>query len=195
MNFVLPGMGANNGMFKGPWRNLEDTVFLDWPKSSKAQSIHDLAIEFIQKSDISKGDSVIGTSLGGIVASEISNHLALDHLILIGSATAKEEISGLLRILSPWIDMAPLSFLQQSAGVIPLELSSMFATSDIQFMRRMCKAIFRWNGHHSGVRPFRIHGLKDSVIPLAQTVDVVIDGGNLIAMTHADDCVRAIQCL
>ena len=149
----------------------------------------------IQQAGIKTGDTVMGTSLGGIVACEISNQLPLDQLILIGSATNKNEINSLLRTLSPLIDLTPLSFMQQSAGRIPSTLTQMFSTGNPQFIRRMSKAIFSWNGHQSKTRPFRIHGAKDSVIPLASHVDLKIDGGHLIAMTHPKECTEAIRRL
>ncbi len=195
MRYVLPGMGATNAMFKGPWRGLGIIQFLDWPEDSRAESIKSLAREIIQQVGIKPGDTVMGTSLGGIVACEISNQLPLDQLILIGNATKKDEINPLLRTLSPLIDLTPLSFVQQSTGSIPSNLTQMFSMGDPQFIRRMSKAVFSWDGHQSNTRPFRIHGTKDSVIPLPNTVDLKIDGGHLIAMTHPEECTEAIRNL
>lgn len=129
MQFVLPGMGATSGMFSGPWREIDNTAFLDWPTDSEAQSIEALASEVIRRFGIQAEDTVVGTSLGGIVACEISNQLKLNHLILIGGATNKDEINSLLRIFSPLVDLTPLSFIQQSAGTFPSDLTHMFSLS------------------------------------------------------------------
>jgi hypothetical protein len=58
----------------------------------------------------------------------------------------------------------------------------------------MCAAIFEWEGLGEDViTPLRIHGRSDRVIPLPSHVDLVLDGGHLIAMTHAEECVRFLS--
>lgn len=79
MIFVFPGMGASTDMYSGPWRELKDAVFVNWPRNSTAESIPDLAAEIIETYAIQNGDSVIGTSLGGMVACEIANVIQLNH--------------------------------------------------------------------------------------------------------------------
>ncbi len=195
MNYVLPGMGATSDMYSGPWRALKTTTFLNWPVHSGAKTIPQLAEELIVLHEIQNGDSMIGTSLGGIVACEIANQLQLKKLTLISSAIHRNEIASLLRIISPLIDLTPLEFLNMSAGKINSELTEMFAQSNPDFIRRMCKAIFKWNGLRSGIKPFRIHGLHDHVIPIPTEIDRQIKGGHLIAMTHAEECVSVIETI
>ncbi|MCB1123784.1 MAG: hypothetical protein KJT03_19675 [Verrucomicrobiae bacterium] len=192
MNFVLPGMGATNAMFSGCWRSLDNTSFLDWPKQTAASSIPELADELITRHSMRNGDSMTGTSLGGIVACEIANQLELDQLILIGAAIDKREINYFLGKISPLVNLTPIHFIQHLTGKIDIPIMQMFAQIEPAFMRTICEAIFRWEGLRSGIKPFRIHGKHDSVIPIPEKVDLAIDGGHLIAMTHAEECVKAI---
>jgi thioesterase domain-containing protein len=138
---------------------------------------------------------MIGTSLGGIVACEIANQLHLKKLTLISGAIQRNEIASFLRIISPLIDLTPLEFLKLSAGKIDSELTEMFAKSNPDFIRRMCKAIFKWDGLRADIKPFRIHGLHDHVIPIPTEIDLQIEGGHLIAMTHAKECVSVIEAI
>ncbi len=192
MNHFYPGMGATNEMYGGPWRELSDSEFHDWPKSKGETSIGELAQRLILEQGIRKGDTVIGTSLGGIVACEIANQIDLEKLVLIGSAVCQEEISRLLKRLHPLIDFAPLQFIRLSAGSLPSDLSGMFSRSDPEFIRNMCKAIFRWEGLKVGVKLQRIHGKHDRVIPLPEGVSSPIAGGHLIVMTHAAECIAQL---
>ena len=97
----------------------------------------------------------------------------------------------MLRILSPLIGFDPLEFIQRAAGKMPGELMQMFEASQADFIRAMCAAIFKWDGlDEQVITPLRIHGRSDRVIPLPERVDLVLDGGHLIAMTHAEECVR-----
>ncbi len=193
MNYVLPGMGATHEMYSGPWRNLENTTFINWPSNSQSSSIPDLASELIDMHSITDGDSMTGTSLGGMVACEIANQLRLEHLILIGTAIHTCEINSLLRTLAPLVNLTPFEFIQMSAGKVDTQLTDMFAQTDPQFIRNMCKAIFKWNGLQSPLRPLRIHGTKDHIIPIPKDVDVRIDGGHLLVVTHIEECVQAIS--
>jgi len=111
---------------------------------------------------------------------------------LIASAVRKEEINYLLKVLYPFIDLAPLPFLQLSAGSLPGDLCDMFSKGDPKFIRNMCKAIFDWNGLQAKVDLIRIHGTRDRVIPMPEGVSNRIDGGHLIVMTHASECIERV---
>lgn len=95
--------------------------------------------------------------------------------------------------MSPIIDVTPIDFIRRCAGKIPSDLTEMFAESESQFIRSMCKAIFNWEGFSGGCPLFRIHGTRDLVIPIPADVDVKISGGHLIAMSHPIECVEAIR--
>ena len=193
MNHIFPGMGATNAMYSGPWRELPDTLFHDWPHDFPGTTIGELAEAIIAGHGIQSGDTIIGSSLGGMVACEIASCIEAGRLVLIGSALHPREVNGLLNLLSHLIGYAPLEFIQRASGKIPAELSQMFAEGDSQFIRNMCKAVFSWPGLQRSVPCLRIHGSRDLVIPPPTDVDVRIPGGHLIAMTHPQECVGAIR--
>lgn len=43
MIYALPGMGADNRMYPGPWRSLPGATFLDWPGYKGEDSIQAIA--------------------------------------------------------------------------------------------------------------------------------------------------------
>lgn len=186
-------MGATSAMYGGAWMQLPEALYHDWPKDDACSTITALAQRVIERNKIKNGDVIIGSSLGGIVGCEVANLLKLNQLILIGSAINSREIASLLRLLHPLIDYAPMEFIRHASGKIPHELSSMFADSDPGFIRSMCRAIFSWGGYRRDPLPMRIHGLNDRVIPIPQEVNLALDGGHLIAMTHAAECVDFIR--
>jgi hypothetical protein len=193
MNHFYPGMGATSSMFGELWRKEFDGQFHDWPEWRGETSITDIAKRIIEEHKIESGDTVIGTSLGGIVACEIANLIDLERVVLIGSAKSKEEINRILSTLHPLIDLAPIPFIQMSSGKLPNDLAEMFSHSDPAFIRNMSKAIFAWEGFDSEVPVLRIHGTKDLVIPNTKETNHEIDGGQLIAMTHRLECIEAIK--
>ena len=95
MKYILPGMGANSNTYSGPWREIEDCRFVDWPQYNQEESITDLANRLIEIHHIWKEDIVIGSSMGGMVALEMANIMELKVVILFGSAINPLEISPL----------------------------------------------------------------------------------------------------
>lgn len=187
-------MGADRRMFPTPWDSLPGFVAHDWPEYSGERTIAETAAKVADLWCIGDGDVVVGTSLGGIVACEIAKIRHLRALVLIGSAVSKDEVHPLLALLHPLAGIAPLEWLKFSAGKLPAELPQMFAGVDAAFIRNMCAAIFRWDGlGPAPVACHRVHGRRDRVIPPPAAVDLLLDGGHLISMTHAEACAVFVR--
>lgn len=94
MRYILPGMGADQGMYCGPWRSLKDSEFVDWPEGARVGTVAELAARVVADVGIQDGAVLVGSSLGGIVACEIAKIRAIRTLYLIGSARRREEVNG-----------------------------------------------------------------------------------------------------
>jgi len=69
MILVLPGMGADHTMFSAPaWQGIAGARFLDWPAHRGEATIGAFADRVIAEAAIPDGATLIGVSLGGIVA-------------------------------------------------------------------------------------------------------------------------------
>ena len=190
----LPGMGADRRMFPSPWDTLPNFRAHDWPPYAGETTLSDMAQRMVQELTIRDGDCVVGASLGGMIACELAKIRKLHWLCLVGSATTKSEVSGLLALLSPLARFVPLNLLRQSAGSIPSEMAQMFASVDPAFVRAMCAAVFQWDGFADPrTRCIRIHGASDRIIPPPTHSDLLVDGGHLIAITHAKECVEFLM--
>jgi len=194
MMYVLPGMGANHAMYPGPWRELAETTFIDWPAYRGETTVRQMAERIVDERGIKDGALIVGSSFGGMVGCELAKLVAVRGIVLIGSAKQKEEVRHLLGWLLPLVDYAPLDLVRRAAGKMPGEMAQVLASADGPLIRAMSKAIFTWDGcdDSRGV-PVRIHGRRDMVIPCPPAVDLEIDGGHMIAMTHADECVSFIR--
>jgi len=191
---ALPGMGADKRMFPAPWTNLPDFVAHDWGCYSGETTLAEMAASMCTACDIRDGDVLIGASLGGMVACEIAKIRDICTLYLIGSAAHKEEVSKLLRLLHPLAQIAPLDWLMITAGKMPREVTQMFADAEPEFIRSMCSAIFNWEGlGGAAVDVVRIHGRHDLVIPAPSFTHLLLDGGHLLSMTHAEACTEFVR--
>jgi pimeloyl-ACP methyl ester carboxylesterase len=193
MIYLFPGMGADRRMYPGSWSNLKPRTCIEWPAYAGETSIHALAKRIIADHRIVPDDLLVGASLGGIVACEIAKTTPVAGLVLVGSAKSKEEINRFVSMIHPLIDLTPLRFAQRLSASAPGELAQMFSDSQAAFIRAMCRAIFDWDGLGDvSVDLLRIHGRQDKVIPLPKGIQHVLNGGHLIAMTHAQECVDII---
>jgi len=195
MILVLPGMGADHTMFSAPaWQGIAGARFLDWPAHCGEATIGASADRVIAEAAIPDGATLIGVSLGGIVACEIAKRRRVRALVLVGSAVHPREISGLLAKLKPLARFAPIEFVQRAIGKVPDDVTAMFARGEPAFIRAACAAIFAWEGlDRAAITPVRIHGTHDRVIPIPASVDLALDGGHLVAMTHPGACVDFLR--
>jgi len=196
MIHILPGMGADSGMFGDEWRGLPGATFVDWPPYGGETTLAEIAARIVAEHAIADGAMVVGTSLGGMIACEIANQRKLSRLVLVGSAIHPREIAALLTALRPLAPLAPAEWLRLSASVIPGEVARMFSQAEPAFIRAAIAAVFKWEGLNPRLpRPIRIHGKNDWIIPPPPRVDLLLDGGHLIAMTHAKSCCDYLASL
>lgn len=193
---ALPGMGADGRMYPQTWDTVPGLVRCEWPRHQGERSLGDIADTLIRTHSISPVDLLVGCSLGGMVACEIARKLQLRRIVLVGSALHPSEVSALLRTLHPLARYAPIDWIRVSAGKVPAEVAQMFTGIEASFVRAMCEAIFEWPGfrEHPATEVYRIHGSRDLVIPPPPgPVDLLIDGGHLISMTHAGQCADFVR--
>ena len=187
-------MGANSKMYQGAWLDVNHATYIDWPSYKGEASLSELAERVAAHYRIKDNDTLIGSSMGGMVALEISKLLHLDKVVLVGSAIDVSEMNSLLTLMTPFVDFAPIEFFQKFAGRHDSLFQQMFASSDAVFMRTMCKAISTWDGYPGNLtRITRIHGEKDKVIKCPRDCHVIKRAGHLVPITHARECVYLIN--
>lgn len=193
--FVLPGMGATSEMYLEPWSKLQDAVFVDWPPYEGESTLRDVASRLIEVERISRGDFVVGSSLGGMLALEIAALLNLRQVVLIGSARKASEVNVFLRLAAPLAPLTPLGLSQVLGGISSGNIGRMFQQADPDFVVAMSLAVAQWEGVGFPRECItRIHGSRDLTIPCPDDVDVVIKGGgHLVAYSHPSECVSAIE--
>lgn len=182
---LIPGLGATPALYTGyefpfPVKRLN---YLRPPNATC--SFAEYAQLFIHEHGIQAGDSLIGVSLGGMLACEISKWLPIQKLTLISSCTKSQHLHPLLMRLSFLGPILPWDLIRRVAIPVP-GLSEerrlaveMFRESDPVFVRWACSHAAGWDGLKSSADLFSIHGDHDPVFPVErQTVHHVIHGGD-----------------
>ncbi len=197
--YILPGMGADSSMYGEAFRSLDKVKYLDWPIYQNEQSISEISKRIIEEHHIQPTDIIGGSSLGGIVAAEISKQVNIYQLILIGSTLSPDKVNPVLKKLSALAEITPVHLIQALAGkvntIIENRLLKMFSRSESLFIKSMCKAVFEWEGNQRpSCKVEHIHGEKDNVIfPPSARAEIIDGGGHLIAMTHEARIVEFIN--
>jgi pimeloyl-ACP methyl ester carboxylesterase len=189
----LPGMGATSEMYGPLWRRIEGAEFVDWPQYRGERSLSEIADRVIEEHDLSNECLPAGSSLGGMVALEIAARLQCEAVLLIGSAVHRREVSPFLIKAAPFASMTPVRLVQLLASSSTDPVSAMFQGADPAFLRAMCGALASWNPPAFAGVVLRVHGSRDRVIPCPPEAAVISDGGHLIAVTHAAECLEALK--
>jgi pimeloyl-ACP methyl ester carboxylesterase len=191
---ALPGMGADHRMYPAPWTKVEGFRAHDWSPHAHTRSISELAESVCIHANIQHGDILVGASLGGMVALEITRLRRIPAVFLVGSAVHPAEIRRLPAEFHLLMEVAPLELSRRAAGLFSGELMQMFADSDPRFIRNMCRAIFRWRGAPQGTTQiYRIHGRGDLLITPRTSVDLMLAGRHALALSHSQECVRFVH--
>jgi len=126
------------------------------------------AEQFIEHHGIVPGDTLVGMSLGGMLACEISKALEIRQLVLISSGTRREHISPFLRRLGFLGQRMPFAWLQSlpmpPATRFRRRLLGMFREVEPSFLNWAC-TLAPWEGMDGHPNFTRIHGDRDQVFP------------------------------
>ena len=187
--FVFPGMGATSEMYADLSRHVSDAKYCNWPPHDGCLDFGDYAQKCILTYGISRNDVMAGSSMGGMIAAEISAQLGNDTLLLIGSCLQPKCVPfhRLTNAASFLLGDGAISLIG-TKGRFSL-LAKMAKQSGAPFIRWGLQALYRWNGVNlSRLRTVRsIHGCLDPIIPvfLVKPDERIATGGHFIAMTHA----------
>jgi pimeloyl-ACP methyl ester carboxylesterase len=209
--YLIPGLGADQGNYPAPWDELPNCTCLSWPEYHGKASIAEVARFVAEAWQLPPDAILVGTSFGGLVACELSKVLPVHAVVLVASTTSRDafivadKIKRLTRILPlrlvQWLLRCSQPLQEKIWGRKPtpvvraiLDSIQMFCGCQASFYRKMFQAISTWKGLPDlPPRLVRIHGIRDQQILPPPNADLYLDGGHLIVMTHAHECVRFIQ--
>lgn len=184
---LLPGMGATGAMHRAATAGLPGVVCADWPDDVRFATLGDLAARCIDRFAITADDVVGGSSLGGMVATEIARRVAPRALVLIGSTRRGRAVAQLrLARLARPLATAELASLIGLKGDLSA-LCGMYAQVRPAFIRQALDAVAHWPGLVTAPCPVRaIHGRLDPIIPCRSVApdETITLGGHFIALSH-----------
>lgn len=200
--YFLPGTGANGQLFKNISIEKYDTVCLEYFEPYKNESFESYIERMASKIDTTERYSIIGVSLGGMIATELAEILDPEEVIIISSAKAQTELPNhyhLFRYL-------PIHYLIGGRSMIwgtkllqpyfePMEeegeelFRAMLNEKSPHFIKSAVRWMIDWKRNEYRADIIHIHGDKDRTLPIKNiTPDYTIkDGGHMIVYSQAEE--------
>lgn len=201
--YLIPGHGSDIRVFsKINFPESVDTVHLHWMMPEKEETLEEYAFRFSQKIDTTGSYSIMGLSLGGMIACEMSNYLDPENIIIISSAAGRSELPlryrmmknfQIYRIFSPQFYKA----MTKSAQVVyepdrmkeAETFNAMIKDKNPVFIKRAIHMIVNWQGEYEqNGNIIHIHGTKDHTIPIRNVCsDLIVEkGSHMMVLTNPE---------
>ncbi|MDX5325835.1 MAG: alpha/beta hydrolase [Bacteroidota bacterium] len=196
----LSGLGADHRAFSLLDLDDFDTKFVDWIDPLDGESFQHYGLRLTEDLHLSPQDSLVGLSMGGIIAQEIAETIPVRKIVLISSLKHDQD--------EPWIfpfgrkigfpsPLSPKAIKLAIKGLLniypPLRkdhlkiFKEMVESFSPEFYYWAIKGILTWDHPTVNVPIAQIHGTKDEVFPPANAkgAEMITGATHLMVATHA----------
>lgn len=206
--FFISGLGADHRAFDRIKLEGYEQTHLPWIVPEWKDTIHSYARKMAEPILKAENPIVIGLSLGGILASEMTTFMPNLKVILVSSIKSHEERSTILKLgrafpiqsLLPPNTMQKFAFLWEMAQKKRLKgdgkhMVQMFKDQDDKFMRWAILHAPKWRGKGDETRIAHIHGTADRMFPFHRIKNpITVQGGtHLMVYINGDEVTKLIQ--
>ncbi len=210
--YLIAGHGSDIRIFsKINFPENVDTVHLHFIPTIKNESMHEYAKRMSEKIDTTEYFSLMGVSLGGMLAAEMTSFLNPKNIILISSAAGRSELPvrykmmrnfEMYRIFSGefYHFMAKTAQLlfepdRKKEGEI---FDTMLKDKSPEFLKAGIHMIANWEGEYeSNGNIFHIHGTKDHTLPIRKTCSdmIVKKGSHMMTLSNPQPIADLLNSL
>ena len=205
--YFIPGLGADYRIFNHV-RLPEgfEPVFMHWKQPLPGESLEDYSQRMGAEIDVEEPFVLIGLSMGGMIATEISKQVKPKKLILLSSVGTRKELPQYfnyvhkynLHHLIPAKVFTSASIIKRLFTAESREdkalLREIIRDTDPSFVRWAMDAILNWKNEEEPERCYHIHGDRDEILPLKYThaTHVVHKGTHMMVLNRADELNRLL---
>jgi len=199
--YMIPGQGSDTRLFKHLQIEGYDTVGINYLIPEKNEDMNSFARRMAAQIDTTESFVLLGVSLGGMLAMEMTSFLNPEKIILISSAKNENEIPSMYKVFRkvPANKIIGGRFLKFFTVLFqpvyePLGKEdqilwrSMIKEKDPKFMRRATDCIVNWKGYsYEGLEILHIHGSKDRTLPIKHVGEhhCIEEGTHIMTLTEA----------
>lgn len=201
--YLIPGQGADYRLFNElRFPAGYDIHKLSYLTPKKGMRMKDFALELSKQIDTEKPFILIGTSLGGMLATEMAHFLHPEITIIISSAKNRKELPFSYRFQKqiPVYRIFPPFLIKLGAQIMqPIVepdrnkhkeiFKAMLKDKDPKFLSRTIGIIINWDRQRIDKNIIHVHGNKDSTLPLknVQYDHLIENGSHMMTLTRGKE--------
>lgn len=206
--FFISGLGADARAFDRIVLDGYPQTHLHWLVPNRGETMHSYAQRLSAPVLAAEYPVVIGVSLGGMLAAEMTSFVPHMKAILISSIKSPHERSFLLKVgrILPLHGLMPVPVLKRFSFIWTYakrkypkadvqHMITMFHATDNRFMRWAMLSAPRWKGTGDASRIHHIHGDKDLLFPVKRIrgCEIIAGGTHLMVYQRGNDVSLAID--
>jgi len=206
--YFISGLGADSRVFHHIRLTDEhEMIHLHWIDPVAGETLGSYAARLAEKIDTTEPYALVGLSMGGMIAAEISHRYKPVSTILISSIPCSQHLpaffkwAGKMKLhkvvpasLFKASSLAKRSFTNESKDDKIL-LKQIIRESDNKFIQWAMGAVITWDMKQVPSSYIHIHGTSDELLPVKFThpTHYINKGGHLMIMNRADEVNRIIN--
>ncbi len=205
--YFISGLAADKRVFNNLILPIGfEAIYLDWITPLKNESLESYALRLAEKIDTTEDFSLVGLSMGGMIATEISKKYNPVTTILLSSIPSHKHFPARFRIayflrlhkLTPTYVLKSASIMKRIFSTEDpkdkLILKQVIKDSDSSFIRWALDAILKWKNEDIPENIYHIHGTNDLVLPIRYTkpTHTIHKAGHLMVMSRANELNKII---
>jgi len=197
--YLIPGLGADQRIFKNWDVPGYDLICLNHIEAKKGETIHEYASRFSEGIE-DEQPTLVGISLGGMIALEIARLKKVRHLILISTLTGPHELPWYFKLSryvkvhklisgKMWKLLARQTFprLTKRTPDSMNDFLDMIENASPEFIEWAVDAVLKWEQGALPDSHSRFHGDKDLLFPVRFTKSNLVKvpkGSHIMAITR-----------
>jgi len=208
--YLLPGQGADYRLFSHLQIDSScfDIVHIKYPEPLKKESMKQFALRLLRQIDTAEEFHLIGASLGGMLACEISAIKKPETLTLISSAKCRDELPYRYRFQKfvPIYRALPGTLLLWGAKFLQTLVEpdskhnkevfdAMLAEKTPHYMKWTIHMICTWDRTDLPKDCLHLHGEEDNTIPIRRIMNptIIENGSHMISLTRGEELSHIID--
>lgn len=199
--YFVHGQGSDSRIFDSLKFNSDyKKVYLKYDTLASQKDMQSFAVQLINQIDTNETFVLIGVSLGGMISSELLNHIKPEKCILIASAKCARELPIRYRIQNKVPVYKLFSGHTLKNGALNLQskiepeskrfkstFDNMLINKSEDYYKNSVSMIMSWDKKDYQLGIYHIHGDNDHTIPLRNISNpyaVIKGGSHMITLTH-----------
>ncbi len=206
--YYISGLGSDHRAYMFLNFDEYECKHIEWVEHNESDTLSDYAKKLLPQFDTSKPIIIIGTSLGGMLATEINKLIDVKHTFIISSVKTKSEQPGYFNFfrIFPMYNFLPDSMLGDPNFWLKLLFpagmkdewkdlfADMFSKWSPSFLRWAMRAALWWDNVQKIQNYTHIHGDHDFVFPCIHLKDYIQikNGTHIMVLTRAREIKNII---